>query len=84
VTAQDQLLDAAWEELPSWAIVPFETLDARWKVLTVDGQSPIRKDFDIEKYPLVVNFSLTAQGVDASRWSCRPSTAIQTGWPRSS
>ena len=44
--AADQLMDDAWKNLPSWGIVPFESLDPKWKVLTVDGQSPIRKDFD--------------------------------------
>ncbi len=61
-----QLLDAAWNERPSWAIVPFESLEPRWKVLTVDGQSPIRKDFQASRiilqtsfdYPLAVTFSL--------------------------
>mgnify|MGYP003338920834 CR=1 FL=1 len=53
-----QLLDTAWSELPSWALVPFESLDPKWKVLTIDGQSPIRKKFDISTYPLVVPFAL--------------------------
>ena len=52
----DQLLDAAWGDAPSWGIVPFEMLEARWKVLTIDGQSPIRKDFEPERYPLVAGF----------------------------
>jgi len=54
----DQLLDAAWAERPSWAIIPFESIQPRWKVLTVDGQSPIRKDFDPSGYPLQAGFSL--------------------------
>src|SRR6266498_1991319 len=55
VVASDRLLDTAWSELGSWAILPFEALEPKWKVLTIDGQSPIRKNFDISKYPLVVN-----------------------------
>jgi poly-gamma-glutamate synthesis protein (capsule biosynthesis protein) len=62
----DQLLNTAWNERPSWAIVPFESLEPRWKVLTVDGQSPIRKDFQVSRfilqtsfdYPLAATFSL--------------------------
>jgi len=66
--AQDQLLDTAWSE-SVWAIVPFESLEPKWKVLTVDGQSPIRKDFDITSYPLVIDFNLQpADVVDASSW----------------
>ena len=52
----DQLLDAAWGEQPAWSIIPFESLEPRWKVLTIDGQSPIRKDFDQAVYPLVISF----------------------------
>ncbi|MBI1792981.1 MAG: CapA family protein [Chloroflexi bacterium] len=60
----DQLLDLAWKDLPSWAIIPFESVQPKWKVLTVDGQSPIRKDFDVSKYPLQITFAL--QGAQPS------------------
>ena len=60
VMSADQLLDAAWSEIPSWAIIPFESLEPKWKVLTIDGQSPIRKKFDVSTYPLVVPFTLQA------------------------
>ena len=64
--AAEQLLDTAWSE-SAWAIVPFESLEPKWKVLTVDGQSPIRKNFDITTYPLVVDFTLHPDNiVDAS------------------
>ena len=43
-TAEDQLVDAAWEELPAWAIVPFEVdwaalegADRRWAVPNSQG-----------------------------------------------
>jgi poly-gamma-glutamate synthesis protein (capsule biosynthesis protein) len=61
----EMILDRAWTERPSWAILPFEALQPRWKVLAIDGQSPIRKDFDAAAYPLALPFSLT--GADASR-----------------
>ena len=57
----NQILDAAWSE-STWAIIPFESLAPRWKVLTIDGQSPIRKGFDLTSYPLVVPFTLQASG----------------------
>jgi Bacterial capsule synthesis protein PGA_cap len=59
----DQILNDAWKNLPSWGIVPFEALDPKWKVLTVDGQSPIRKDFNPAGYPLQVFFTLQSQGL---------------------
>ena len=55
--AADQILDTAWNE-STWAIIPFESLSPKWKVLTIDGQSPIRKGFDVTSYPLVVPFTL--------------------------
>ena len=58
VVSADQLLETAWSELPSWGIIPFESLEPKWKVLTIDGQSPIRKKFDVSTYPLAVSFSL--------------------------
>ncbi len=57
----EQLLETAWSDMSSWAIVPFEELEPRWKVLTIDGQSPIRKNFDLASYPLVVNLILQSQ-----------------------
>ncbi len=58
VAPSDQLLESAWAKGTAWALVPFELLEPRWKVLTVDGQSPIHKDFDPGTYPLKINFSL--------------------------
>ena len=55
----NKLLDSAWSEMPSWAIVPFEALDKKWKVLTVDGQSPIHKELDPIHYTLAVTYRLT-------------------------
>lgn len=54
---EDRLLETAWNE-SAWAIIPFESLEPKWKVLTIDGQSPIRKNFDVTSYPLVVDFTL--------------------------
>jgi len=53
----NELLDFAWSNRPSWAIIPFENLNPQWKVLTIDGQSPVRKEFDPSRYSLTVNYS---------------------------
>ena len=60
VVSTEQFLETAWSELPSWGIIPFESLEPKWKVLTIDGQSPIRKKFDVSTYPLVVPFTIQA------------------------
>jgi poly-gamma-glutamate synthesis protein (capsule biosynthesis protein) len=61
VLPADQLLDQAWGAERAWAIVPFDQLSPRWKVLSVDGVSPIHKDFDPEKYKLSVPISLVGE-----------------------
>jgi poly-gamma-glutamate synthesis protein (capsule biosynthesis protein) len=58
VVAAQELLDYAWQHRPAWAIVAFEALEPRWKVLHIDGQSPLHKDFDLEVYPLTAPVSL--------------------------
>jgi hypothetical protein len=58
ILTESELLETAWRERPSWALIPFESLVPRWKVLEVEGQSPVRKEFDISSYPLVAPFSL--------------------------
>jgi hypothetical protein len=65
IVPADQLLGDAWAETQSWAIIPFESLEPKWKVLAIDGQSPIRKGFDIDisSYPLVIDFTLQTSGI---------------------
>ncbi len=59
VVGAAELLDKAWDQRPSWAIIPFEQLQPRWKVIAIDGISPLHKDFDISDYELVIPISLT-------------------------
>jgi hypothetical protein len=61
VVASDDILDLAWRDRPSWVIIPFEELEPRWKVLSVDGVSPLEKDLDILTYPLVVSYGLAGE-----------------------
>ena len=57
---EDMILKEAWDKMPSWAIIPFGQLEPRWKVLSIDGLSPLDKGMDIQKYPLTVNFGIQA------------------------
>jgi len=75
------LLDAAWSE-SAWAIIPFESLSPRWKVLVIDGQSPIRKKINPSKYSLSINFVLQPSSLDLNTSnydSSNLSTVILTG-----
>ena len=58
----DQLADLAWSARPSISVVPFDSLDPRWKVLAIDGASPLDRTLDVAAYPLTVTVSLTADG----------------------
>jgi Bacterial capsule synthesis protein PGA_cap len=60
VVGKDELIDYAWAHQPALAIVPFEALDPRWKVLPVDGLSPIHRDFDLGNYRLKIPISLNS------------------------
>ncbi len=69
VLPADQLLDTTWNTRPAWAIVPFEQLDARWKVLRLDGKSPLDKNFDPTTYPLTLPFSFRPASPATANWS---------------
>ncbi len=55
----DELLKAAWQHPQAYAILPFDLLEPRWKVLRVNGSSPLEKGLDLEGYPLALRYSLT-------------------------
>ena len=81
VMPSEQMLDAAWKE-SAWAIIPFEDIQPKWKVLSVDGQSPIHKDFDVDVYPLKIYFSLSPASFDLPATNRDPSklaTVVMTG-----
>ncbi len=64
ILAADRLLEEAWENRQAdgaarLAIIPFEEIQPRWKVLRVDGMSVLDKNLNIEKYPLAVWFGIT-------------------------
>jgi len=59
-----RLLESTWENQPSFAIIPFEEVEPRWKVLAIDGHSPLHKDFDPSTYLLKLTFALTGDYVD--------------------
>ena len=52
------LADTAWKEKTTWAILPFEDIQPRWKVLRIDGHSPLDKDFQAAVYGLNAAFGM--------------------------
>ncbi len=54
VPAEDDLLQTAWDQR-TWALLPFEQLEPRWKALRVNGSSALRRG-ELEGYPLTLGF----------------------------
>ncbi len=78
VLPPERILDSAWNE-SAWAIIPFEEIQPKWKVIAVDGQSPLRKDFDPSKYPLKAYFSSSQPLPESNRDPSKLTTVILTG-----
>ena len=55
---QMDMIKEAWISERTWAIVAFDELHPRWKVIALDGQSPIQKSFDPETYALTIPLTL--------------------------
>ena len=68
-SSQDGLLDVAWAARSAIAVVPFEDLQPMWKVLDVDGASPVHKGFGGEGYPLQIQFGLEGEAAAVTRLS---------------
>jgi hypothetical protein len=50
-------VELLWES-GAWVILPFEQLEPKLKVISLDDTSPLFKDFEITRYPLVIQFQL--------------------------
>jgi len=44
----------------AWAIIPFELLAPQWKVIPIDGKSPLDDDFSPESTPLTQRITLSS------------------------
>jgi len=65
VVPADRLLEETWALQRTLynqvvlAFIPFEHIEPRWRVLPVDGQSPVYNTFDAAAYPLSVPLSIS-------------------------
>ncbi|HCK67190.1 MAG TPA: hypothetical protein DHW49_13080 [Anaerolineae bacterium] len=76
----NQLLDEAWNDLSVWAIIPFEEINPKWKVISVDNQSPIRKEFDENLYELKITFGVDGFDLpESNRDETKLTTVVLTG-----
>ncbi|HZY45839.1 MAG TPA: hypothetical protein VFF70_13955, partial [Anaerolineae bacterium] len=65
VVPTDQLTQKLWAIQPALAIVPFDELNVRMKVLSIDGLTPLHRNLDLNTYPLIVNVGLAGSIGDA-------------------
>jgi poly-gamma-glutamate synthesis protein (capsule biosynthesis protein) len=64
ITTYDEMKSTAKEDVTNWAIIPFEQIEPVWKIITIDDQSPLRKDFKSENYALKAPISLSFTAID--------------------
>lgn len=77
IGGERELSERAWRDRSAWAILPFGELDPTWKVLAVDGQSPVERDFNAETYPLRIPFGVSGGSAEAD------SLQAALAWPTS-
>ncbi len=65
------LADAAWGSSTAVAIIPFEEISPRLKVLEINGISPLDKPMKVNEYPLTTMYHLVGQKGDPD--SIKPS-----------
>ncbi len=61
ILESSKLLEAAWLDYSSFAIIPFENLKPQWKVITVDNQNPLEKTFNPSLYPVTITIGISGE-----------------------
>ena len=63
----EDLLEQVENSEHALAIVPFEELEPHWKVLKIDGVSPLDKPLQVSSYPLTAYFHLVSRNPESSQ-----------------
>jgi len=80
IVAPEALSDSLWANPAARAILPFEQIQPRMKILAVEGQSPLWKSFDLQSYPLQLAFSTAGLSVPlTNRDPQKLTTVVMTG-----
>ncbi len=70
------LADTLWNARPAWGIVPFEQLTPRFKVLSVDGRTPLHRNLDLAAYPLALAVGLNGDAQAREKWRAAQPAAL--------
>lgn len=65
IKPSNDLLEATWQNASTWTIVPFESLVPKWKVIQIDGISPLDKNFSLKTYALTIPVSIEVKNPSA-------------------
>jgi poly-gamma-glutamate synthesis protein (capsule biosynthesis protein) len=79
VVNEEELVDQTWTARPALAVLPFEALEPRWKVLAVDGMTPLDPALDPTAYPLSVSLGVSGPAESAAALA----QALASDWPAS-
>ncbi|NLG50330.1 MAG: CapA family protein [Chloroflexi bacterium] len=93
IQTEADIVTAAWDARPhAWAIVPFDQLQPRWKVLRLDGMNVLDKQTDMGAYPLALTFGAEGEAAEqlaaalandeqplTNRDTARMTTLVMTG-----
>ena len=67
VVPSEQVLDQAFAARPALSVVPFEDLQPGWKVLNLDGQTPLDKALNTADYRMQIEVGIAGDPLAASQ-----------------
>ena len=59
--SEDALLEDVWNTVNALALIPFEDIQPKYKILKVDGISPLDRPMNVEGYGLKVDYTLSGK-----------------------
>ncbi len=72
IAAADELITRTWAARPAaWAIVPFDALQPRWKVLRLDGLDIFDRGLDVSRYPLALRWGVSGPASEVAAFVAR-------------
>ncbi len=55
IVSKEEIVSQVWNNDGTWAIIPFEEIKPRYKVMRINGISPFDRPMDADHYPLIVS-----------------------------
>jgi poly-gamma-glutamate synthesis protein (capsule biosynthesis protein) len=71
VVSEDQLLTKTWADPNNFAIIPLDQLQPLWKLISINGISPLESG-SLTEYPLAVNFSFENKPLSSNAFFSEP------------